>query len=112
MARSVRFVIAGNEYTMRPVGAATLRELMQIKSETGMGAATVERLILELGDMTGADLLDSVEHMQAFEVQVWLARHATETDLHIAGALPDAFGDLLVTIEDDSDEGSDSSDPQ
>lgn len=109
----VRFVIGGAKYPLRGLGQATLFELRQVRIETGVGLAELERRMTRMGEIDQAEIMDDPDLMQAWAVQIWLARRPFEPGLSVEAAVSD-FPLLALEIEvapgpaGDEDEGSES----
>lgn len=96
----VRYLINGRRFPMRGLHQATLAELITIKSQTGLGVGELERRLERSSEVGYLAVLDDAELMEAFAVQVWLARHPYDAALSVMGAVSDfGLSDLEIEVD-------------
>lgn len=98
MAR-VFFVVEGQRYEMVSLSDVTIKDIIAIQRQTGMGIGRLEELLAETGTMTGDQVVASPDHLTAFGVQIWLARRAVDPGLTFDEGIDFPFADLDVVIE-------------
>lgn len=104
--------IAGTDYDYAAaMQEASLNDLMRMKSQTGMGMASINRALEKTKDAGDVlDLLEDVDLLQALVCLSWLCRRHAGDDVSFEDAGRINFSDIQF-IEEEDDVKPDDADP-
>lgn len=102
------YLIDGKRYPLVAIDTASLWDIIEIKEQTGLTVATLERCLTDISGVgepdsmfaTESDVFSSGEHLMALGVQMWLARRAAGEHLTIREASSVPIGQWQIVADE------------